>query len=103
MATLPIETAEVVTDTEMLKKLFVRKECVQVSEDSSLNAEKGIGIVSITGKKRKQSEEIGRDNKNSIEVSTPQKRACRDSVLNVEHDNMIIHMLKFSLYIEKKG
>ncbi len=87
MATLPIETAEVVTDTEMLNELSVRKECVQVSEDSSLNAEKGIGIVSITGKKRKQSEEIVLDDENSIEVSTPQKRACRDSVTNVEHDH----------------
>ena len=87
MATLPIETAEVVTDTEMLNELSVRKECVQVSEDSSLNAEKGIGIVSITGKKRKQSEEIVLDDENSIEVSTPQKRACRDSVINVEHDH----------------
>ncbi len=27
MATLPIETAEVVTDTEMLNELSVRKEC----------------------------------------------------------------------------
>ena len=76
-----------VTDTEMLNELSVRKECVQVSEDSSLNAEKGIGIVSITGKKRKQSEEIVLDDENSIEVSTPQKRACRDSVINVEHDH----------------
>ena len=68
-----------------LTGLSVRKECVQVSEDSSLNAEKDIGIVSITGKKRKQSEEVVLEDENSIEVSTPQKRACRDSVTNVEH------------------
>ncbi len=83
MEVLPADTSKVVTRAEK----FPEKQCVEVTEASSIvNTEQGSGIIS-TAEKRKHSEESEINNNTNF---IPQKRACMGSAKIL---NMTIHIL----------